>query len=247
MGLYDVHIASATATSGMEAHIDGVDAAGAEGLKKFFLDKLSNGGRNNAAATTGGDAELVPKVPTINLIEEISNKIYPLKGKWIALKLVNRIISPFVYWAALMFFLFAKSNGDADFFSFSISTYILLYLIASILSAIIHSIAFMIWTKNYTFNFTKENIYFRQGVISISEKHMPYSSIQDVTVRQGIIERFLGLGSVVIENAAQQIVTTKGVIFTGVVIQGISIEDANKITNILKSTVIGKSNSQYGL
>ena len=33
MGLYDVHIASATATSGIEAHIDGVDTRVAENLK----------------------------------------------------------------------------------------------------------------------------------------------------------------------------------------------------------------------
>lgn len=37
MGFCDVHIASATMSSGMEAHIDGVDQATAEGLKAYLL------------------------------------------------------------------------------------------------------------------------------------------------------------------------------------------------------------------
>ena len=43
-GLYDVHIASATVTSGIEAHIDGVDADVAENLKNILLGKINGGG-----------------------------------------------------------------------------------------------------------------------------------------------------------------------------------------------------------
>lgn len=41
MGLYDVHLSSATISSGMEAHIDGVEKAAADGLRKMILDKVS--------------------------------------------------------------------------------------------------------------------------------------------------------------------------------------------------------------
>ena len=37
LGLYDVHLSSATASSGMEAHIDGVEKAAADGLKDYLL------------------------------------------------------------------------------------------------------------------------------------------------------------------------------------------------------------------
>lgn len=40
-GLYDVHLSSATISSGMEAHIDGVEKAAADGLRKIILDKVS--------------------------------------------------------------------------------------------------------------------------------------------------------------------------------------------------------------
>lgn len=41
MGLYDVHLSSATISSGMEAHIDGVERSAAEGLRNLILEKVS--------------------------------------------------------------------------------------------------------------------------------------------------------------------------------------------------------------
>ena len=40
-GLYDVHISSATISSGMEAHIDGVEKQAADGLKAILLQKIN--------------------------------------------------------------------------------------------------------------------------------------------------------------------------------------------------------------
>ncbi len=39
-GLYDVHLSSATASSGMEAHIDGVEKQAADGLRAFLLQTV---------------------------------------------------------------------------------------------------------------------------------------------------------------------------------------------------------------
>jgi membrane protein YdbS with pleckstrin-like domain len=39
-GLYDVHISTATATSGVRAHIDGVEKAAAEEIRKLILSKI---------------------------------------------------------------------------------------------------------------------------------------------------------------------------------------------------------------
>lgn len=40
LGLYDVHLSSATVTSGMEAHIDGVEKQAAEGLRDALLQTV---------------------------------------------------------------------------------------------------------------------------------------------------------------------------------------------------------------
>lgn len=39
-GLYDVHLSSATVSSGMEAHIDGVEKQAAEGLRAILLETI---------------------------------------------------------------------------------------------------------------------------------------------------------------------------------------------------------------
>ena len=225
MGLYDVHIASATAASGIEAHIDGVGQAAAEGLKKFLLDKVS--------------------------AEKISSTTYPLSGKWMAVETVKKLLAPFLYWAFLILIFSGQLLKDFSWQSNII--YILLGWIAiSILSGIINVIALFIWRKNYAFDFGPDNLYYKVGVISLSEKHMPYSSIQDVTIRQGILDRIFGLADVRVENAAQQMIQTRQgrmPISAGIVLQGFSLASANKITDILKTTVLSKNNyqSQYGL
>src|SRR3989338_10057975 len=40
LGIYDVHLSSATATSGMEAHIDGVRKPAADGLRELLLSTI---------------------------------------------------------------------------------------------------------------------------------------------------------------------------------------------------------------
>jgi membrane protein YdbS with pleckstrin-like domain len=259
MGLYDVHIASATAASGIEAHIDGVDQASAEGLKNFLLSKVSNAGKNNlqsppsstisAGQNQGQVQQTQTQAPTINLTEEISSNTYPLSARWTMVAIIGRIMSSIISPSIIFIFIIAsiKNVGILDYWF-----YILLgWLALSVLTIIVRIITLFLWKKNYTFNFTPENIYYKDGVIAISEKHMPYSSIQDVTVQQGVIERMFGLAKVRIENAAQgqMMPTRRGMVnlFSGVVIQGLSVEDANKITNILKTTVLGKNTSRYGL
>lgn len=255
MGLYDVHIASATASSGIEAHIDGVDKAAADGLKKFLLDKVSsvgNGKAQNNNITQPLDQTQPPKsqVSTINLSEEISSNTYPLSGKWTAVTLFSRLIGSFVFPAFIILIFFGKSD---DIISVDHWVYLVLgWLALGILTMIVRTITLFLWKHNYAFNFTPVHIYHREGVISLSEKHMPYSSIQNVTVKQGVIERFFGLAKVVIENAAQQpmVVGRHGkqvVGFAGVMLQGLSIADANKITDILKTTVLGRNSAHYGL
>jgi membrane protein YdbS with pleckstrin-like domain len=57
-GLYDVHLSSATAASGMEAHIDGVEKQSAEGLREILLETVKqrigkNRFTNSPAVETG--------------------------------------------------------------------------------------------------------------------------------------------------------------------------------------------------
>ncbi len=257
LGLYDVHIASATAASGIEAHIDGVDQAAAEGLKHFFLNKVSGGGKNPAQGNGTQPLSQLdqatqpqPKSAAINLSEDISSKTYPLSSKWTTVALIGRFFSSLAFPSILVFYFYIKSK-DMSIVDHVADT-LLVWGAILIVTYVARVISLFLWKRNYAFNFTPEHIYYKEGILSISEKHMPYSSIQDVTVSQDIFERFFGLAKVVIENASQQqTVTTSGgrlaVAFNGIIIQGLSLADANKITDLLKTSVLGKNGSRFGL
>ncbi|MBU2579096.1 PH domain-containing protein, partial [Patescibacteria group bacterium] len=49
-GLYDVHLSSATISSGMEAHIDGVEKEAAEGLRNLLLQTIQQKISKNKSA-----------------------------------------------------------------------------------------------------------------------------------------------------------------------------------------------------
>lgn len=54
LGIYDVHLSSATISSGMEAHIDGLEKQAADGLKSALLKILTEkiGAKNQPVNTT---------------------------------------------------------------------------------------------------------------------------------------------------------------------------------------------------
>ncbi len=58
-GLYDVHISSATTSSGMEAHIDGVEKQAADGLREILLQTIKQ-----RISKHGGGQNVIPNSPT---------------------------------------------------------------------------------------------------------------------------------------------------------------------------------------
>jgi uncharacterized membrane protein YdbT with pleckstrin-like domain len=85
LGLYDVHIASATVTSGIEAHIDGVDANTAENIKNYLLAKIK--GENPSINQNGSQSQVPSPVSQISSsfqsTQKISTNTYPISGSWI--------------------------------------------------------------------------------------------------------------------------------------------------------------------
>ncbi len=254
MGLYDVHIASATAASGIEAHIDGVDSAAAEGLKNFLLGKISGTGTSlNTAASAQTPPPTTAKTneqrnAPVTLSTTVSSEKFPLTSKWLILRTVTTTITSVIYSLIAVGYFYLKSDNNVQG---PFGNYILGFLILTVVIVVFRQVSLYLWKKNYAFSFNEHTIYFRTGVLSISEKNMPYSSIQDVTVQQGFIERMLGLANVMIENAAQMTVQGKNGInvpvFSGLLIQGISHEDAQTITSTLKEATLNKQTSRNGL
>ncbi|MBP9866808.1 MAG: PH domain-containing protein [Candidatus Pacebacteria bacterium] len=251
IGLYDVHIASATANSGIEAHIDGVDAETAERLKNTFLQKIKERSNNyyslemNKSSTTSNE-QTKNKSETFNINEEVSIKTYPISGNWIIARMLGSIMWSFFYTLLVCYVLF--STGESSFSvanKFQIQVNTLIISLIFFILFIFKNIYTFFWKKTFSFKFTPEYIYLKSGIISRQEKHAPYNTIQDVTIEQGIIDRVLGISNVKITNASQQAQTGQGgFLFNGILIPGQPLDKAQKIADILKNGALLHTSKQ---
>lgn len=254
MGLYDVHLASATVASGIEAHIDGVDQAGAEGLKNFLLQKLQSGGSNTP--NSGGVSPVAFPVAQNNqpapvtFESEISSRTYPITGIWV----VQQIISTFFFavFAAIIVFviLIGSKNGSSSIaqeFGLGAGFLLTTFVAVLVVTYVLRIISSLLWRANYSFNFLPDYIVTKQGIIAKKENHLPYRAVQDVTVSQGIVERMLGIATVRIENAAAAQAAGRNVVSSAVLIPGQPLAQANEISDAIKRVALTKNSSQTGL
>jgi putative membrane protein len=235
LGLYDVHIASATMSSSIEAHIDGVDYKTAELLKEYLFSKIKNPKtsveHNHAVALDNNHPE---QKSSWKITDGISSKEYPIESKWLIVAsimsagrtLVSLIIITLIVAANI------KNTGfyGIGIFAFIIGAY-LLWVVSKI-------VILMIWKKNYYFEFTEDYILMKTGVFTRSETHVPYRTIQNTTINQNFFDRLVGLAGVVIENAS-----SGGATF----IIGQSVANAEIINNIVSKIIINNKNAQTGL
>ena len=238
LGIYDVHIASATVSSAMEAHIDGVDKDISEGLKTFFLDSIRGLSSEDAKLNIDHTDKIKQATINFDLDIKMSNLIYPINRRW----LLKSILEQFFYSIALslgvMIVFWFKDAHDmlkiSLFLGFLFSFWVLF------------SVGQIFWKSNYAFEFLPEYIKYKSGILSISERHLPYKSIQDVNISQSFIDRLFKLANINIENAAQMSVgSTK--VSAGIELVGLSLSNANEITEHLKKIMNSKNSSQLGL
>lgn len=235
MGLYDVHIASATVASGIEAHIDGVEEATADGLKEFFLDRISGG---NGVAKKGKDTataaprEPEEKVQPLRAEQMISSKEYPIGARWIQTQAFG------AFFLALVVALWAITAVAEN------TVAILTIFVVVFFCQMIYK---DIWKKNFHFAFLPDYIQLSTKVIGQSEQHMPYRTVQDVIVRQGIIEKMFGLATVYIQNAATMQAGRGKNVSQAIAIPGQTLDGANKIAEIIRSITLTRNSSNTGL
>ena len=191
-GLYDVHISSATSTSGIEAHIDGIEKQHAEGLKTLLLNRIKGGSQATKTEMQRANAEV-----KYTSTQKLSSQEFPLKSKWVTIKYVFMPISS-VIWSVIIYFVFTSKVKEPIPFEYMLIGMAILFLVILIWQII----RFTLWRSHYAFELKEDSIYYKNGVFSIYQTNLPYSTIQDISVSQGIVDRMFGFYSVVVENAA---------------------------------------------
>lgn len=259
LGIYDVHISSATYSSGIEAHIDGVDKAGAEGLKNLLLHKINKGSVRQSQPTQSAEIGSSPSVETstaaptqvhteAHFSKPISSEVYGLGDNWwigeIVKVAIGSVLIPTIFTAWLLFRGDGATNWAIGFWVWGA---------AFVVYVLFRAITLLLWKSHYKYNFGPEYIYMKIGVISVSEKNMGYNSIQDVQVRQGIVDRIFGVADLVIENAAAANMPVNSRnrraqdLSTGITVEGLSLKDARDIAEELKKIISNKKDSSKGL
>lgn len=244
MGLYDVHIASATVASGMEAHIDGVEQAAAEELKQFFLERIQNAGHPGSAPSgMGGATPADAPARATQFSEQISNESYPIQSAWLPMRIIGTIVSSLIYAVLISGYLAIRTESN----TYAIVSFLPTFLVIAVVMFVIQIVGLLIWKSNYRFSFTPEYLQYHSGIISQSEQHFPYRTIQDVTVSRSVLERMFGLATVRIENAAQVAVGRYGTKNAGIQIVGQTPESAARIVEVLKPVILSVNSTSTGL
>lgn len=197
MGLYDVHIASATVTSGIEAHIDGVDAATADSLKNFLLSSINTPSQSSAVPAPSQSSALAANSPIeLSSTNNVSSETFPIDPKWLISSVISSLFTTIVLVAFFGFQFFSGVSSMTGDISILLGVIVIFFVIFGLQVG-----GTLLWKANFSWVFTPDFLEVRTGIISKREAHMPYSSIQDVLIKQSLIERLFGLCTVTIQNA----------------------------------------------
>lgn len=253
MGLYDVHLASATVASGMEAHIDGVESQAATALKELLLARVQGASVGTANVPAAAPAPVAaPSAQPVAFSQDISTRTYPIVKSWFVVKGANSLWRAALYTVAVIFLVSGndnRANGTGGTSGSALVAYTIAHPMSVLGLVIIIFLAllcaelvyFALWRANFSFEFLPDYIVRKKGIIAKSEEHVPYRSVQDVWISQSVLERLFGLATVTIQNAAQG-----GRAFS-LQIPGQPLAKANEITDALKRVTIGHSAAGTGL
>ncbi len=251
LGIYDVHISSATATSGIAAHIDGVSKESADGLKKLFLQTIKDKtyGYNahmsgNQPASVAAQGEPIQQNAHVQLPETISSDQpqYKLSSEWWIGEWVKIAGGALLTPAIIALWISGRFLDRDSVGGMQMSTVFWIWLALVAIYIVGSVVKLLLWKNNYHYSFTEQYVYMKEGIISISEKNLPYNSIQDVRVSQGFIDRIFGVADVHIENASGGINlggrNGANSASAGIVIEGLDVAQARHLTDILKNIII---------
>ncbi len=238
MGLYDVHIASATVTSGIEGHIDGVDRQVAEELKNFLLNKIQFGNRpieQGVAESQSQPPTSIPQGPSANIF---NSKSYPISTAWLISVFIMKLWAAALFTFFIWFILFGRRTVIYQLsFSQTLIIYVIIYIALVVWS--------ILWKRSFYFEFSPQFILMKSGVVSREEKHVPYRTVQNVLLKRTVLDRVFGLSTVLIENAA--IGTAKTGRASRIILPGQPVQKGMELVNELNRILGQTSDRDTGL
>jgi len=186
--------------------------------------------------------------------EIITEKNYPVQGLWI---FKSNFVPLFtLLFSSLIFFLAYYAYDTSETSKDSEAVFYIFLLMVGL--SIIYFIDTILKRANFHYSIEEKFLTVKQGILSKQQRHIPYGAIQNLFVKQDLLDRIFGLASLTIENASQgsgalgtprQQVEIVGFFGNKVIIPGLTQKDAE----ILKGIILQKmkenpiDDSQSGL
>lgn len=134
----------------------------------------------------------------------ITEKQYPIQMRWVYKEMVGGMLKEFILVVFGSIWLwFSSSDGFSieqqqnifDFFQNNAVYFILLLLVAAIIYPCL---------IRATFSYALEDDYLtvRKGIITRTERHIPYNVVQNIIIRRNLDDLVFGLSTITIENAS---------------------------------------------
>ena len=210
-GLYDVHYETAGEKSGFYSHVDGLRKENADKLVNFLKERAERKPINQASANP-----VTPVFQNQNTL--ISRSSCPLEPRVIISSTLGGS------WIFLIVLFVAGVVWELRFVQNTLTPPVIGWGIA--IAIFLSFIYTLVWYNNFNFSFSEERGEIKSSVIATSASFLAYDRIQNVNVHQGILDRLLGIYSVVIETAGE----TSGLKF---VIYGLNRQNSEALKNFL--------------
>ena len=157
----------------------------------------------------------------------ITEQNYPIEVKWISKSILGLLLVVLTF---SLFILFGINDGE-------MKLYMIIYIGLVPLTLIYAAL------RRITFHYSIDDkfLLFKQGILSKQQRHIPYGVIQNIYVKQDLLDRLFGLSSLVLENASEggknkvERQQTETIGFSGnkVSIPGLAKQNAEILKNII--------------
>ena len=121
--------------------------------------------------------------------EIITEKIYPIEGIWV----VKSITGSLLYLLILVPF-YLSGSRDTEFN---------VYIILVILGIPIYIIYAYLRKKTFHYFLESQFLILQQGILSKQQRYIPYGVMQNVYIKQDLLDRVFGLAWLILENASE--------------------------------------------
>jgi len=126
-------------------------------------------------------------------MKAINEKTYSIQAVWLIKNFVYIVIGTTIF--SIFFYFAEKSEKKDDTGLIGMIVFVVIFQIATFIALVLRKIKFQ-------YEFGEKNIILKQGVISKSERQGFYGRIQNISISQDFIDRFIGIASLIIETAS---------------------------------------------